>query len=308
MRISNSSYNSYNLCPRQYKFNYIDKVYVPERAEFYFGKLIHTIIQYALKKDPIFPSEDELLLMLKNAWKVDAFKDEEEADQYYTFGIDIIKKFYASHKPALRNIIATEKFFEIPLNNKHVLTGKIDRIDKLPIGAIEIIDYKTDKTLPSQSDVDKNNQLTIYNLATENLWPEVKEIRLTLYFLKFSTKMSSSRRPDEIESVKENLIKTADAIEKDKQFAPKKNPLCNWCSYQNICPLWRNKIGNCELEIENCDDIDDILKEYLEQRKKLASIENKIKSYFEASKTENYKYKNILVSRTNDKLKFKKVE
>ena len=74
---------------------------------------------------------------------------------------------------------------------ENILSGIIDRIDKLPDGRIEIIDYKTGKRIASQKEADNNLQLSLYALAVKNRWPKIslKNISLSLYFLKFNEKI-----------------------------------------------------------------------------------------------------------------------
>ena len=49
------------------------------------------------------------------------------------------------------------------------IRGQIDRIDRLPTGGIEVIDYKTGR-LESQKGVDESLQLSIYALAAATRW------------------------------------------------------------------------------------------------------------------------------------------
>ncbi len=299
MKISYSAFDTFCRCPLQYKFSYIDRVKVPEKPEFFFGGLIHSIVQYALTKDPIIPSIDDLLKILKEKWREDVFPSKQESDQYFDFGIDMLKKFHAGFKPGLRNIVATEKRFQIPLNDKHVLSGIIDRIDKLPISSFEVIDYKTSKKLPTQIDVDKDKQLCIYNLAINSLWPEAKDIRLTLYFLKFDQQLTTTRRADEVESIKNEIIDTAEKIEVEKEFLPKDNALCDWCDYQKMCPLRKHKFTPNEKLEKNT--IDDIVADYLAAHDTINNLEPQIHKHFDSQNIERFFHKNGIVTRGKTK-------
>lgn len=55
MKISYSAFDSYNRCPLQYRFGYVDRIKVLDKIELVFGGLIHQVVQYALKQDPIIP-------------------------------------------------------------------------------------------------------------------------------------------------------------------------------------------------------------------------------------------------------------
>jgi RecB family exonuclease len=60
-----------------------------------------------------------------------------------------------------------EKFFKLKINQKICLIGKIDRVDQLPDGIIEIIDYKTGKK-PAAKELENDLQLAIYALAASD--------------------------------------------------------------------------------------------------------------------------------------------
>jgi len=294
MRISYSALDTYERCPLQYKFRYLDKIKVPEKPELFFGSLIHEVVQYALKKDPIMPPREELLEYLKTNWRDEVFENPAQAKQYFDWGKQMLDKFHAGHKPGLRNIVSTEKRFQIPVGD-HILSGMIDRVDKLPIGAYEVIDYKTSKQMPSQDDVNRDKQLCIYHYAVESLWPEAKDIRLTLYYLKFDSQMTTKRRPDEIEQIKDEIIKTAEKIEKETEFKPKRNPLCDWCDFQHLCPLQKQKVAP---KTDESLEIDNIICDYLDAWAKIKDLEPQIQKHFDKEKIEAFHHKKGVISRS----------
>lgn len=302
MRISYSAFDTFNRCPLKYKLGYIDRVKTPDKPELFFGGLIHEVVQMALKHDPIIPPIEELLAHFGRRFRPDVFPTELESQQYFKMGEDMIRKFHNSFKPGLRNIVATEKRFYIALNDKHVLNGIIDRVDKLPVGTFEVIDYKTSKALPSQDDVDRDKQLCIYNYAVENLWPDVKDVRLTLYFLKFGAQITTTRRTDEVESIKEEIIATADKIEKENEWAPKQNPLCDWCEYGHLCPLQKHKLQKAdEPSGDEVLEIDDIVSDYIVAQEKLNELEPKIHAHFDKEKIEKFYHDKGNVTRLKNK-------
>jgi len=48
----------------------------------------------------------------------------------------------------------------------------------------------------------------------------------------------SSREKGDIKELQKDIILKVKEIESCKEFPPQKSALCNWCDYQNICPLW----------------------------------------------------------------------
>jgi len=295
MRISFSAFDNYNSCPLKYKFQYVDKVKVAKKAELEFGSLMHSVVENALKKDPIIPSVEELMAIYDEGFGQINFKDDRQKEQYRSVGKDIIKIFHETLKPGLRDTIATEKRFYIELNDKHAISGAIDRIDKLPFGAYEVIDYKTNFKPKTQNDIDKDKQLGFYHLAIQNLWPEVKDVRLSMYFLKPNLKLTTTRRDDELEALKDEIIKTAEKIEKETEFKPKRNPLCDWCDFQHLCPLQKQKVAP---KADEALEIDNIICDYLDACTKIKDLEPQIQKHFDTEKIEAFHHKNGVITRS----------
>ena len=87
--------------------------------------------------------------------------------------------------------MALESYFKIRIG-KYILSGRIDRVDQLPDGKLEIIDYKTGRAKEKVTGEDKD-QLLIYQIALLQL-PEYKNIgepgQLTYYYLNDDVKIS----------------------------------------------------------------------------------------------------------------------
>ena len=210
----------------------------------------------------------------------------------------MIRNFHDSLRPNLRQIVAIEKRFQVPLNDRHILSGAIDRIDKLPIGTYELIDYKTSKKLPTQDEVDRDKQLGIYHWAIGKLWPEARDISLTLYFLKHNEQITTKRQEYDAEQIKEEFIELANKIEREKEFAPKQNPLCDWCSYQHLCPKMKHKfLALDEPTSAEALVIDDMVNDYIVARQKIDELEPKIHEHFDAKQIEKFYHKSGNVTR-----------
>lgn len=296
MRISYSAMDTFERCPLQYKFRYIDRIPTPKRPELFFGGLIHKIVQEALKKDPAMPALEKLLERLHESWDEEVFDSPQNSRAYKTVGENMIRNFYADHKPGLTNIVAIEKRFCLPLNEKHSLSGAIDRVDQLPFGPFEIIDYKTNHDLPTAEYLAKPLQLAIYNFAARECWPDAKEIKLTYYFLKHNKKIPVPM--DGIDqNVKEEVIKLADKIESTDDFKPKAGSNCSWCDFQERCPKMSHKFKE-----KNAQDleIDEVVGEYLALKTKEDELERKILEHMEKEKIEAFHHKKGVLSRSKN--------
>lgn len=295
MRISYSALDTFERCPLQYKFKYLDKLSTPKRPELFFGGLIHKIVQEALKKDPAMPELEELLQSLEEGWDDEVFRSPQNSRAYKMVGENMIKNFYADHKPGFTNIVAIEKRFCLPLNEKHSLSGAIDRVDQLPYGPFEIIDYKTNHDLPTTEYLAKPMQLAIYNYAAKVCWPQAKEVKLTYYFLKHNKKIPVPFTEVEPEKFKQDIIAIAEKIENTKEFLPKAASTCSWCDFQERCPKMAHK-----LKEKNSDDfeMEKVVAEYLKLKNKEKDLEQKIQEHMEKEKIEAFHHKKGVISRS----------
>jgi hypothetical protein len=77
--------------------------------------------------------------------------------------------------------------------------GEIDRIDRLPGGGLEVVDYKTGK-VSSQKDVSESLQLAIYALACRDALGLGTPERVTLYFTESATRLSTTRSDEQLDA------------------------------------------------------------------------------------------------------------
>ncbi len=305
MKISYSGLDTFIQCPAKYKYQYLDRIKTPKNKEAVFGTLIHECLK--MFHDPSRPtplSEDDLLKYFTGKWDSAVYQDEQEESFAFHQGIKILKDYYQSVQGTALDILALETSFEAPIvaeiknasvprREIHQITGRIDRIDKLADGTFEVVDYKTSKKMPAQTDVDKNLQLSVYYLGLCQRWPSLKDkpVKLSLYFLKHGEKLSTSRDSRQIEESKEMIVSLINQIRESK-FEPRQNPLCGWCSFQAYCPLYRHKYAKAEATADS-QKIKEIIKEFFEIKgrqtqdvRRMAELKNAINQYCDANKIE----------------------
>lgn len=248
MRVSYSALNSFLTCPAKYKFSEIDKIKTSKSKEAIFGMLIHSALRIIHDtKRLIPPAEEEVLKFFSNSWNKEIYESEAEEAVAFEQGVRILKEYYAKNYPTKFRVIDLESYFDAPIEDGkeiHQITGIIDRIDKLKDDSMEIIDYKTSRSLPSQKSVDENLQLAVYHLGILKRWPMLaaRPIKLSLYFVKHGEKLSTIKTNKDVEKTKEKILEIIDKIKKS-DFAPVPNNLCDWCDFQARCPYFSHKFN-----------------------------------------------------------------
>lgn len=296
-KTSYSALQTFKQCPQKYKFQVIDKIKAPKSKEAVFGSKMHEALKFFHSKYPVSPTLDELLNLYKDIWDSDPFRSQEEDMIYFSEGIKILKNYYQYFLKNKDNftVLDIESYFRIFIENpetnqKCILAGKIDRIDKLQNGTIEIVDYKTTKRLPSQAEVDNDLQLSLYCLAISLRWPtsSIEDIKSSFYYLKHQELISTKRTKKQLEDVKEQIWKRLAEIEKS-DFKPIPSALCDWCGYKKICPMWKHKFSKKVDE----EEIQNIIEEFLEIKeqnqknsKRLTKLKEIINNYLDQEKIE----------------------
>ena len=261
-KFSFSQISMYNRCPYQYKLSHVLKIPMKGSASFSFGNTIHNTLQHFYgriqtlnnaKQNSLFglpaettvgiskngikvPTMEELLETYESKWIADWYKSEKQRKEYFTKGKEILRLFYKSQEGSWTVPVSLEGFFKIKVGD-YLINGRIDRIDQLEDGSLEIIDYKTGKGKDKLSTDDKQ-QLLIYQIAAETL-PEYHHIgkvsKLTFYYVNDDLRNSFVGKQKDIEKLQEKLLDTMNKI-KAGDFTPAPNKhICGYCDFKNIC-------------------------------------------------------------------------
>ncbi len=309
MRTSYSALDTFKICPKKYQFQEIDKIKTPKKPEQVFGTLVHSALKFMFERNPLYPTMDEVADFYSKTWGGAAEKilwgseTEKETKEkiYFEEGLRMLKNFYKKNSPWNFNPVELESRFSVEIKDEetgetHSLAGIMDRLDKDPASEVyEIIDYKTGKKMPAEDSLADNLQLGLYALALKRRWPNINEnqIKLSLYFLKHNEKISVAASAENLERVKRRILTTVREIaEKSKtgEFPPMPGPLCGYCGYRKICPMWSHEYKKEEKTPDEAAASAAIreffeIKEVEEKNKKrLAELKSVILSYMGSEK------------------------
>jgi DNA helicase-2/ATP-dependent DNA helicase PcrA len=126
-----------------------------------------------------------------------------------------------------------ERSFTFPLG-PHQIRGRVDRIDELPGGGYELIDYKTG--LPKRAEqLREDVQLALYAVAAREAW-QLEATERTYYYVLDDERVSLGARrraprgsPETVAEVGEGIL--AQAFEPTPSRA-----VCAMCDYRIACP------------------------------------------------------------------------
>ena len=223
-------------CPLHYKAKYILHLPTPPSAASTFGNIIHaTLKEY-------FSDPKDILTLLDKNWSSLGFENKTHEVKYRALGQKYLTE-YVSLLP--KRFIPPEKLeepFTVPITSSDgkrtiKIGGKIDRVDVLPDGTIEIIDYKTSSKIPTQKDVDQNLQLSFYALAARAFSKTPHQIKLSLYFFEGQQKITTTRTKAQLDAAVAEIFDYVSEIESSDFVCSGNSFVCAHCDFQSLCDI-----------------------------------------------------------------------
>jgi len=257
---SHSKIGTYETCPLQYKYRYIDRIKTEQEdtVETFLGSRAHEALE-KLYKDLKFEkllTLKELISYFNKQWKenwnetIKINKKDYTQENYRKMGVRYITDYYNRHEPFNKGkIIGLETTDMLEISKDYKFHIRIDRLVDMGNGVYEVHDYKTNNALPKQQKLDEDRQLAMYSLWVKLNYKDCKKVRLVWHFLAFDKEMDSFRTIPQLEDLRKEVINQIKSIESAKEFPPNETALCNWCAYQSICPLFKHEIELEEKEV-----------------------------------------------------------
>nr|WP_303646164.1 PD-(D/E)XK nuclease family protein [Candidatus Solincola tengchongensis] len=251
MVYSHTQLETYERCPFKYRLLYLDRVKAGRRSiEAFMGSVVHVTLE-KLYRDLLMsrlPDLEELNRFYLDTWRnsygddVFIVRSEYTEEDYLNTGLKCLGDYYRRYYPfrGRGRPLWLEKRVQIPLRDEKgrqvSFIGVLDRLDYLEEGRYEIHDYKTSQLLPSQDVLEEDRQLSLYQMAVEAAFPDVREVELVWHYLVFDRELRLRREKDKLEQVAAAALKVIREIEECRDFLPRESELCDWCEVQEHCP------------------------------------------------------------------------
>ena len=245
LALSASDIDLYRTCPLKYKFARVFAIPQEPTINQRFGILIHQVLERfhteQLRADALAASGsqqpsaagslDRLLALFEAGWRRTGFGSSDDELQYRDRAVASLARYQEHHQRSESKPVWLERGFTFAIGS-HRLRGRVDRVDQLPEGGYELIDYKTgERRADSGDDV----QLALYRLGAREAWQVEAELGSYWYVL-HDERVPVPAAPDDSERVERTVLEVAAGIE-GQDFEPRPSyEICSWCDYRLICP------------------------------------------------------------------------
>lgn len=240
--LSVSQIETFQICPLHYKLRYIYKLPTEPTSSISFGIAMHCALRDFYKDviDGKKPSESLILGSLEKNWVNEGYSNKKHKKEFFEKGKRYLKEYLKQTFDLKRLPRLMEEKFTMNLGNGLKIGGTFDRVDELPDGSIEIIDYKTGESVPTQKEVDKDLQLGVYALAATKMKSSIfnkkpEEVKLSLYYFEGQQKITTTRTAKDLEKLEKELFEIKEEIE-TSDFKCSNHYFCQMgCEFKIFC-------------------------------------------------------------------------
>ncbi len=241
--LSASDIQTYRSCPLRYKYARVLRVPTEQTLPQRFGIAVHQVLERYHTSGA--STLAELMELLQTAWRRGGFGDSPRERELHEKARVALTRYHERLRGRQEGKPAWfERSFSFTLG-PHQVRGRVDRIDELPDGSHELIDYKTGRPKDA-AQLGEDVQLSLYALGAREDWG-LKAPRLAYYYVLDDQKVPvPPRAPGDEEWIGEVVIEVAGGI-LAQQFEPTPSPTaCAMCDFRVLCPVAERIPGNGE--------------------------------------------------------------
>ena len=235
LSLSASDLSLYLTCPLKYKFARVFGIPQEPTINQRFGILIHNVLERFHKEPPENDEEGlgQLNHLFETGWRRTGFGSTDDELQFRDRAREALRLYWERERNAEGEPVWLERKFDFKVGEHHV-RGRVDRVDRLPDGDYELIDYKTGER-KTEAELESDLQLALYRLAAREAW-DVEASTGSYYYVLDADKVPAPTKPDDAERVERTVLQVGEGI-LSQDFEPRPSPtVCSWCDYRLICP------------------------------------------------------------------------
>jgi DNA helicase-2/ATP-dependent DNA helicase PcrA len=230
--LSASDIETYRACPLRYKFARVLRIPLQPTVHQRFGIVLHqTLERYHAAGGG---SASALVGLLEESWRRGGMGSMPQERQLHQKATRALHRYHERLAEQRAEPLWFERVFSFTLG-PHRVRGRVDRVDRLPDGTYELIDYKTGRPR-SEQQLEEDIQLSLYAVAARESW-QLDAARQAYYYLLDDLKVPLPDRGRDPDWVRGAAIEAAESILRER-FEPTPSPMaCGICDYRILCPV-----------------------------------------------------------------------
>lgn len=240
--LSATDIDTYRACPLRYKFARVFRIPQEPTLHQRFGIAVHQVLERFHAQpaasadapgDAPAGSLTDLLALLEASWRRGGFGDSDEERQLHQKAVTALTRYHERTRSEQARPVWFERQFSFKLG-PHLVRGRVDRVDHLPSGEYELIDYKTGRP-KSAEQLAGDVQLSLYAIAAREAWG-LEATRGAYHYLLDDEKVTISGSGERADWIRGVAIEVAEGI-RAQEFEPTPSPrACRLCDYRLVCP------------------------------------------------------------------------
>ena len=243
LKLTPSRIREYQACPLQYRLKYVDGFASSALAAspaLSFGNSLHSALEQLHRHGSARVTADDIPALLRKHWKGEGYANPTQEGEQFAVGVEALQKYLVNFGAVSGAVLGLELF----LSSKVALGGlqfelvcRADRVEMLPDGRLEVLDYKTnaDGQLPSAESLTTDLATFVYYLLARVSYSQFTQVKVSqlnlLSLVKVCVEYSETQRAEN----KAGLLKLVQDIEASR-FEPRPGVYCRWCSVREHCP------------------------------------------------------------------------
>ena len=233
LMLSASDIETYRTCPLKYKFARVFRIPSEPTINQRFGILVHQVLERFHAGGTVSRSLPELLGLLEAGWRRGGFGDSEEERQLRTKATNSLIRYHERFQGEEAEPVWFERAFQFKMG-PHLLRGRVDRVDRLPDGGYELIDYKTGRP-KTAAQLREDVQLSLYAVGARESW-QLEAAQQAYYYVLDDEKVPVERSEEDRDWITDTVLEVADGIQ-GQGFEPTPSyAACSMCDYRIACP------------------------------------------------------------------------
>jgi DNA helicase-2/ATP-dependent DNA helicase PcrA len=234
--VSFSRIQAYQRCPWLYHLVYDEGWRAGPTAGMAVGQSLHRALGRFGDPKNTERSLDRLMEIFDEEWVNEGFTSPAETIERYEAGRAMLERFFDGEKSRAAKTVGTEVDFDLPFGDGFHFRGTIDRLDLLPDGRYEVVEYKTNVEGWTAERTENDLQMTLYALGMRRAL-KVASVDLRYQFLS-NGESRAARRSDDQLAAAEALLEEIGAKIKSKSYTPN-HAHCARCEFAGRCSEYR---------------------------------------------------------------------